>query len=118
MQPFLYQRPANALEAVGLVAADGHGAPPTMAPGQFLAGGTTLLDLMKLDVMRPQRLVDIGRAEPASSRIERRGDSLFLGALVTMAQAADNPEIQRNYPVVAQSLELAASPQIRNMATL
>src|SRR4051812_554864 len=118
MRPFLYQRPATAFEAIELAAADADGAPPTMASGQFLAGGTTLLDLMKLDVMRPQRLVDIGRADPATGRIERRDDAFFLGALATMAQAADHPEIQRNYPLLAQSLELAASPQIRNMATL
>lgn len=117
MRPFLYQRPANAFEAIELASADADGTPPTLAPGQFLAGGTTLLDLMKLDVMRPQVVVDIG-GDPVAGRIERRGDTLFLGALVTMAQAADNPEIRRNYPVVAQSLDLAASPQLRNMATL
>jgi xanthine dehydrogenase YagS FAD-binding subunit len=118
MRAFLYQRPANVFEAIELAAADADGAPPTLAPGQFLAGGTTLLDLMKLDVMRPQVVVDIGHADPAVGHIERRGDTLFLGALATMAQAADNPEIKRNYPVVAQSLDLAASPQLRNMATL
>jgi xanthine dehydrogenase YagS FAD-binding subunit len=118
MRPFLYQRPANTFEAIELAAADGDGAPPTLAPGQFLAGGTTLLDLMKLDVMRPERLIDIGTGEAAAGRIERRGDSLFLGALATMADAADHPQIRQNYPVVAQSLDLAASPQLRNMATL
>ena len=43
---------------------------------------------------------------------------MYLGAFVTMAAAADHPDIRQNYPVVAQSLDLAASPQIRNMATL
>jgi xanthine dehydrogenase YagS FAD-binding subunit len=118
MQPFLYHRPANTFEAIELAAADGDGMPPTLAPGQFLAGGTTLLDLMKLDVMRPERLIDIGGGEAAAGHIERRGDSLFLGALATMAEAAEHPEIRQNYPVVAQSLDLAASPQIRNMARL
>src|SRR3954454_910025 len=107
MRPFLYQRPANAFEAIELAALDAQGVPPTMAPGQFLAGGTTLLDLMKLDVMRPERLGDIGNTAPDVVKIERRGDGLFLGALVTMAQAAENSEIRRNYPVIAQSLDLA-----------
>jgi xanthine dehydrogenase YagS FAD-binding subunit len=118
MRPFLYQRPGNIIEAIELASVDADGAPPTKAPGQFLAGGTTLLDLMKLDVMRPERLVDIGGADPAVARIERRGDALFLGALVTMAAAAEHAEIKQNYPVIAQSLDLAASPQLRNMATL
>lgn len=118
MRPFFYQRPANTFEAIEFAAADGDSMPPTLAPGQFLAGGTTLLDLMKLDVMRPQRLIDIGGGEAAAGRIERRGDSLFLGATARMAEAAEHPEIRQDYPIVAQSLELAASPQIRNMATL
>jgi len=84
----------------------------------FLAGGTTILDLMKLDVMRPKRLVDINQIERTGTHIERREDALYLGAFVTMAAAADHPEIRQNYPVVAQSLDLAASSQIRNMATL
>src|SRR5438477_733769 len=119
MRPFLYQRANGLAEAVQAAAShDGGRLPPTIAAVQYLAGGTTLLDLMKLDVVRPEVVVDIGSAGSAAGRIERRGDALFLAALVTMAQAADNPEIRRDYPVVAQSLDLAASPQIRNMATL
>jgi len=68
--------------------------------------------------MRPKRLVDINQIERTGTHIERREDALYLGAFVTMAAAADHPEIRQNYPVVAQSLDLAASPQIRNMATL
>jgi xanthine dehydrogenase YagS FAD-binding subunit len=89
-----------------------------MAPAQFLAGGTTILDLMKLDVMRPDVLVDIGDIGPAGQAIEERADALYLGALVTMAEAAEHPAVQRNYPVIAQALDFAASPQLRNMATL
>ena len=73
---------------------------------------------MKLDVMRPELLVDIKDLDPAGGDIERRADALRLGAFVTIAAAADHPEIRRDYPVVAQALDLAASPQIRNMATL
>jgi xanthine dehydrogenase YagS FAD-binding subunit len=119
MRPFLYRRAGGLAEAVQMTTnAGGPIIPPTMAAAQFLAGGTTLLDLMKLDVMRPQVVVDINRLDPEGMRIERHNGGLRLGALVTMAAAAEHPEISRNYPVIAQSLELAASPQIRNMATL
>src|SRR6266536_363574 len=118
MRPFLYQRPGGLAEAVQLAQPDGSRVPPTLAATQYLAGGTTLIDLMKLDVMRPETLVDVNRLDPAGSRIERRGNMLHLGAFVTMAEAAEHDAIRRNYPVVAQSLELAASPQLRHMATL
>lgn len=86
---------------------------------QYLAGGTTLLDLMKLDVMRPGRVIDINHlADGRMGRIEFSSDGLFLGAMVRMADAADHADIQRHYPVIAQSLQLAASAQIRNMASL
>ena len=119
MRPFLYRRASGLAEAVQAAAShDGSRLPPTMAAAQYLAGGTTLLDLMKLDVMRPEVLVDINSLDPAGTRIERHADALYLGAFVTMAAAAEHPEIRRNYPVVAQALDLAASPQLRNMATL
>ena len=118
MRPFLYQRADGLAEAVRIAGRDAPRLPPTLAPVQYLAGGTTLLDLMKLDVMQPEMLVDVNRLDPAASTIERRGERLHLGAFVTMAAAADHPEIRRNYPVIAQSLDLAASPQLRNMATL
>jgi xanthine dehydrogenase YagS FAD-binding subunit len=118
MRPFLYQRASSLAEAVQMATNAGGPTPPTMAAAQFLAGGTTLIDLMKLDVMRPQVVVDINRLDPEGMRIERRDGWLRLGAFMTMAAAAEHPEITQNYPVIAQSLELAASPQIRNMATL
>ena len=93
---------------------------PTDAPTQFLAGGTTLLDLMKLDVMRPAALVDINALHDAASARSRSAPTgLRLGALVRMAEAADHPRRARaTIPVIAQALQLAASAQIRNMATL
>ena len=118
MRPFLYQRAASLAEATQVAANGGAALPPTMAAAQYLAGGTTLLDLMKLDVMRPEVVIDITRLDPEGMRIERRDGGLRLGAFVTMAAAAQHPELKRDYPVVAQSLDLAASPQIRNMATL
>ena len=89
-----------------------------MAATQFLAGGTTILDLMKLDVMQPQRLVDVNRIDADVGRIERPADIFYLGAFATMAAVADHPDVRRDYPVVVQALDLAASAQIRNMATL
>src|SRR5207302_1957379 len=85
----------------------------------YLAGGTTLLDLMKLDVMRPTAVVDINALHSTPlGRIEAAATGLRLGALVRMTEAEEHPVIRRDYPVLAQSLKLAASPQLRNMATL
>jgi xanthine dehydrogenase YagS FAD-binding subunit len=89
------------------------------SPVHYLAGGTTLIDLMKLDVMRPTHVVDVNALhESELGQIEVGAKGLRLGALVRMAEAADHPEVARNYPAVAQSLQLAASQQIRNMASL
>src|SRR5689334_13360320 len=76
---------------------------------QFLAGGTTLLDLMKLDVMFPARVVDINALHESAGNIEVGDDGLRLGALVHMSEAADHEEVRSKYPVIAQSLALAAS---------
>jgi xanthine dehydrogenase YagS FAD-binding subunit len=111
MRPFVYERvsdPAAAAQAAG-----------ARAETAYLAGGTTLVDLMKLDVMQPQRLIDINALHDSGhGRIELRQHGLRLGALVRMADAADHPDIQSQYPMIAQSLQLAASPQLRNMASL
>jgi xanthine dehydrogenase YagS FAD-binding subunit len=117
MQPFHYQR-ADSLE--GAVIAARNGAPEADheadAPVRFIAGGTTLLDLMKLEIMRPERLIDINGLR--LDGIEANGRALRLGALVRMSQAADHPLIRADYPVIAQALQLAASAQLRNMASL
>lgn len=86
---------------------------------RYLAGGTTLLDLMKLDVMRPSRVVNINDVGDAKlTQITVDGGTVRLGALTRMSDASEHPEIRKRFPMVAQSLALAASPQIRNMATL
>lgn len=107
MRPFTYQRASDAAEAVRA----GQGT-------TFLAGGTTLLDLMKLDVMRPAIVVDINDLASAHGGIEAGAASLRLGALARMADVARHPAVRRDYPVIAQSLDMAASAQLRNMATL
>lgn len=119
MRPFRYQRARDAGDAVGgaasLVRAD---VAAVEAPTQFLAGGTTLIDLMKLDVMRPGKLIDIRPIARRHSEIESKDGTLRLGALVRMSDAAEHPLLKREFPVIAQSLEFAASPQLRHMATL
>jgi xanthine dehydrogenase YagS FAD-binding subunit len=119
MRPFAYQRATDAPTALqALVAAAAGNAPLTEAAVQPLAGGTTLIDLMKLDVMRPSGVVDINSLSPGWSAINLEGGNLRLGALARMSDVAANGEIQHSYPVVADALKLAASPQLRNMATL
>jgi xanthine dehydrogenase YagS FAD-binding subunit len=118
MRPFIYQRASDPDAAMAALAADSGDNPSTQAAVQPLAGGTTLIDLMKLDVMRPERLVDINPLAGGWSEINLDGGNLRLGALARMSDVAAHPELQRNYPVIAQSLQLAASPQLRNMATL
>ena len=120
MRPFAFQRASDADEAVRAAApmAPSPNIPQTQSPTQFLAGGTTLIDLMKLDVMRPDRLIDINALSPRLSEIRMYESELRLGGLARMADVAEHPFIQRDYPVIAQSLQLAASQQLRNMATL
>ena len=85
---------------------------------QFLAGGTTLIDLMKLDVLRPERVVDITPLRSSHDAIEAGPDGLRLGAFAKMSAAAEHPAVVAGYPAIAESLQLAASAQLRNMATL
>ena len=119
MRPFSYQRAADAAGAVHAMSAH-PGASDRRADGTtaYLAGGTTLVDLMKLDVMRPDALVDINPLQAAHGEIDAGPRGLRLGALARMADVADDPRVQSDYPVVADSLRLAASGQLRNMASL
>jgi xanthine dehydrogenase YagS FAD-binding subunit len=118
MRPFRFQRARDAADAVGAAASVSQPMAAVEAPTQFLAGGTVLVDLMKLDVMRPARVIDITPLAARHSEIEFKDGELRLGGLVRMAGAADHPLIRREFPVIAQALENAASPQLRNMATL
>jgi xanthine dehydrogenase YagS FAD-binding subunit len=121
MRPFVYARAANARGAIDThrLAATPRQRPSVHARSQYLAGGTNLVDMMRLGVMDPELVTDINAlAASPSGRIEFGPRGLWLGALVKMADAADHPDVRRNYPVIAQSLALAASAQLRNMATL
>ncbi len=84
----------------------------------YIAGGTNLVDYMTLDVMKPPMLIDINGLREAYGRIDFERGRLRLGALVHMREAEDHPGIRKDLPVLQQALALAASPQIRNMASL
>jgi xanthine dehydrogenase YagS FAD-binding subunit len=85
--------------------------------GRYIAGGTTLVDLMRETVERPETLVDISALPLRDITVTARG-GLRIGALVRMADAATHPKVRTTYPVISQALELSASPQLRNMATI
>ena len=108
MQPFTYVRAESLDEALHEAAKPG---------AAILAGGTTMVDLMRGDLAGPARLVDIGHL-PGLAAIETSGPVLRFGALARMADAAEDPTLLREYPALAESLQLAASQQLRNAATL
>jgi xanthine dehydrogenase YagS FAD-binding subunit len=121
MQRFAYQRATGPSEAVRYAAASrpAKDIPQGQAPAQFIAGGTNMVDYMKLGVVSPQLLVDINaltKAEHGEIAVSNKG--LRLGALVRMAAAQEHADVKRDYPVIAEALKLAASQQIRNMASL
>ncbi len=116
MRPFVLDRADSAASASSLGRQSGQG--QTDATAQFLAGGTTQYDLMKLDVLRPQRLIDITALRKDHGGIDAGSDGLRLGAFAKMAAVAAHPAVLSDYPAIAESLQLAASSQLRNMATL
>jgi xanthine dehydrogenase YagS FAD-binding subunit len=117
MRPFEYTEAHDLAHATRLGSRTGQG--QTDAAAQYLAGGTTLIDLMKLDVLRPSTVIDLRSLRAAvSNGIATRSDGLHLSAFATMAAVANDLGVRRSYPLITDSLRLAASPQLRNMATL
>lgn len=110
MRALTYTRHRTADEAVRAFTAAGPDA-------RYIAGGTTLYDLMKLGIERPAHLVDIASLDGAA-RIDTGGDRLFFGAGALMSDVAQNDVVARDYSVLAESLAKAASQQLRNMATV
>jgi xanthine dehydrogenase YagS FAD-binding subunit len=108
MNRFSYLRATSIDEAVRAAAAD-----PT---ARFIAGGTNLVDLMKYNVERPARLIDITRL-PLNQIEEADGGGLRIGALVTNDEAAYDSRIQDRYPLLSSAILAGASPQLRNSAT-
>jgi xanthine dehydrogenase YagS FAD-binding subunit len=114
MELFQYTRARTIPEAIGIAAQSTTA--QQGAPVRFVAGGTTLVDLMKLDVERPTRLVDINHL--GLNRIERMPDGgLRIGALVRNAALAHDPAVVRDYRVLSEALLSGASAQLRNVAT-
>jgi xanthine dehydrogenase YagS FAD-binding subunit len=107
------------VRATDLASAVRAGAAPST---RFVAGGTTLIDLMKLGVERPALVVDINelsRRDPTLATItEMPNGGLRIGGLARMRDVAWDARVRERYPVVSQSLLLAASGQLRNMATM
>ena len=106
MQPFSYVDGGTAVAAIR------QHAQPASA---YLAGGTTLVDLMRLHVMTPRQVIDV--TQLPLTAITDRGASVEVGALVTNAEMAHHPLVRDAFPLVSQALLAGASPQIRNVAT-
>ncbi len=105
---FEYARATDVADAVRRISAE---------PGaKFIAGGTNLLDLMKEDVERPTRLVDISRL-PLKEVTETPDGGLRIGALVPNSDLAYHPLVEQRYPILASAIMAGASQQLRNMAS-
>lgn len=110
MRSFSYARPESASAAVRAFTAAGAGA-------RYIAGGTTLYDLMKLDIEKPEHLIDV-TAIRGLDGIDTGGDRLRFEALAPMSAVATDKVVIRDYPVLAEALWKAASQQLRNMASV
>jgi xanthine dehydrogenase YagS FAD-binding subunit len=109
MRPFSYSRAHEVATAVALVSGD-----PKSA---FLAGGTTEVDLIRMGVERPDRLVDINRL-PLADVEELADGGIRIGALARMSDVARTPVLSQRFPAISQALLLGASEQLRNMASM
>jgi xanthine dehydrogenase YagS FAD-binding subunit len=105
---FQYARANDVADAVRMIATD-----PT---AKFIAGGTNLIDLMKEDVERPSRLIDISRL-PLKTVDETSDGGLRIGALVSNSDLAWHPLIEQRYPLLSSAVLAGASQQLRNMAS-
>jgi xanthine dehydrogenase YagS FAD-binding subunit len=114
MRTFEFKRPENTAAAVA-IAAQAKTAQQG-ADTRFVAGGTTLIDLMKLEVETPERLLDINRL-PLDRIEELPNGGLKIGATVRNSDLAHHPKIQKDYPVLSQAILSGASAQLRNLAT-
>jgi xanthine dehydrogenase YagS FAD-binding subunit len=107
MMPFSYLR-ATEMQRATVAARE-----PDTA---YIAGGTTLIDLMRIDVMRPQHVIDV-TGLPLGQIETLPGGGLKIGALVSNAELAEHPAIAAHFPALAEAILAGASPQVRNMAT-
>src|SRR5438128_7751180 len=105
---FAYARATDVADAVRRIAAD--------PQAKFIAGGTNLIDLMKEDVERPARLIDISRL-PLDKVEETRDGGVRIGAMVPNSDLAWHPLIEQRYPLLSSAILAGASAQLRNMAS-
>ena len=108
MHPFSYAQVTDEQAAIAAVAKE--------TQATYVAGGTTLLDLIKLNVQTPAQLVDINPLP--LSKIEVHGEVVRIGAMASNSDVAHNPLVRQRYPVLSEALLSGASPQLRNMATV
>jgi xanthine dehydrogenase YagS FAD-binding subunit len=108
MRPFTYERATDAQGAARAVAQTPN--------ARFLAGGTNLLDLMKLDIERPAHLVDVSRL-PLAAVEDGADEGLRIGAMATNSLVAADARVRARYPVLAQAILAGGSGQLRNKAT-
>ena len=109
MKNFAYVRATSAVDAVQRS--------QTTENAQFIAGGTNLVDRLKVFLDQPAQLIDVSRLD--LKQIEATPDGgISLGALATNTAVADHPQIRRDYPLLSRAILSGASQQIRNMATV
>lgn len=111
MRAFEYASPKQKQQAVGLLG-------PQWDNAEVLAGGTDLLGLMKDDIVHPRRLVNIKDVQELQGISLRPQTGLRIGALTTLVELSEDPTVKQNYPMLAAAASEAASPQIRNVATI
>lgn len=109
MQPFAYARPTTIGEAL---------AAGTRPHAAYLAGGTELLNWMRLGIAAPAEVVDIARLPELDGVTRLPGGGLSIGALTRLNDAAQHPDVVRDYPVLSQAILKSASAQLRNLATV
>src|SRR5262245_17065117 len=105
---FQYARAHDVASAISLIAGD--------PDAKFVAGGTNLIDLMKMDVERPTKVIDITRL-PLKDVENTSGGGMRIGALVRNTDLAYHPLVQERYPILASAIMAGASQQLRNMAS-
>ena len=110
MRPFEYVSPNTRAQAISLLG-------PSWSNAEILAGGTDLLSLMKDDVVAPKRLINIKEIHDLHG-VSSNAQGFHIGALTTLGDLADDARLRQSYPALAEALLEAASPQIRNQATL
>jgi xanthine dehydrogenase YagS FAD-binding subunit len=110
MRPFEYLSPNTRTQAISLLGT-------TWGNTEILAGGTDLLALMKDDVLAPKRLINLKDIKDLQG-VSSDAQGIRIGALTTLGDLADDQTVNKNYPALAEALLEAASPQIRNLATL